>query len=36
MRALAETVVTQRVVVPFQRELANINSPADLAQQIPE
>ncbi|MCI4675203.1 molybdenum cofactor guanylyltransferase [Candidatus Mycolicibacterium alkanivorans] len=34
MRALTETVVTQRVVVPFKRELANINSPEDLAQQI--
>ncbi len=33
MRALAETVVTQRVVVPFEHQLANINSPADLAQQ---
>ena len=34
MRALADTVVTQRVVVPFKRELANINSPDDLTQQI--
>ncbi|HTY29479.1 MAG TPA: molybdenum cofactor guanylyltransferase [Mycobacterium sp.] len=33
MRALADTVVTQRVVVPFQRELANINSPGELVQQ---
>lgn len=33
MRALAETVVTQRVVVPFEHQLANINSPTDLAQQ---
>ncbi|WP_167100113.1 molybdenum cofactor guanylyltransferase [Mycobacterium sp. DL592] len=33
MRALAETVVTQRVVVPFEHQLANINSPADMAQQ---
>ena len=34
MRALADTVVTQRVVVPFNRELANVNSPDDLNQQI--
>ena len=33
MRALADTVVTQRVLVPFQRELANINSPGEPAQQ---
>lgn len=33
MRALADAVVTQRVVVPLQRELANINSPIDVAQQ---
>ena len=33
MRALADTVVTQRVVVPLHRELANVNSPADVAQQ---
>ena len=34
MRALAETVVTQRIVIPESRSLANVNSPADLAQQI--
>jgi len=34
MRALADTVVTQRVVVPLNRELANANSPDDLNQQI--
>ncbi len=34
MRALADTVLTQRVVVPFNRELANVNSPDDLNQQI--
>lgn len=34
MRALAETVVTQRVVMPAGPELANINSPADLRQQM--
>jgi molybdopterin-guanine dinucleotide biosynthesis protein A len=34
MRALAETVVTQRIVIPASRVLANVNSPADLAQQI--
>lgn len=34
MRALAETVVTQRIVIPASRALANVNSPADLAQQI--
>ncbi|MEZ0354718.1 molybdenum cofactor guanylyltransferase [Mycobacterium sp. SA01] len=34
MRALAESVVTQRIVMPASRALANVNSPADLAQQI--
>lgn len=34
MRALAETVLTQRVVLPHTRALANINSAADLQQQI--
>lgn len=34
MRALAETVVTQRIVIPASRSLANVNSPADLVQQI--
>jgi len=34
MRALAETVVTQRIVMPRTRALANINSLADLKQQI--
>ncbi|MCV7346162.1 molybdenum cofactor guanylyltransferase [Mycolicibacterium rhodesiae] len=34
MRALAESVVTQRIVMPSSRALANVNSPADLAQQI--
>ena len=34
MRALAESVVTQRIVLPARRALANVNSPADLAQQI--
>ncbi|WP_445166015.1 molybdenum cofactor guanylyltransferase [Mycolicibacterium sp. Dal123E01] len=34
MRALAETVVTQRVVIPAGPALANVNSPADLGQQI--
>ncbi|MCV7175251.1 molybdenum cofactor guanylyltransferase [Mycolicibacterium sphagni] len=34
MRALAETVVTQRIVVPAGPALANVNSPADLQQQI--
>lgn len=34
MRALAETVVTQRIVIPAGRSLANVNSPADLVQQI--
>ncbi|MCX2931065.1 molybdenum cofactor guanylyltransferase [Mycobacterium sp. CVI_P3] len=34
MRALAETVVTQRVVLPAGPALANVNSPADLQQQI--
>jgi molybdenum cofactor guanylyltransferase len=34
MRALAETVVTQRVVLPHTRALANVNSLADLKQQI--
>jgi len=34
MRALAETVVTQRVVIPAGPALANVNSPADLQQQI--
>lgn len=34
MRALAETVVTQRIVVPADRALTNVNSPEDLAQQI--
>ncbi|WP_255502919.1 molybdenum cofactor guanylyltransferase [Mycolicibacterium sp. CH28] len=34
MRALAETVVTQRVVIPASRVLANVNTPADLQQQI--
>lgn len=33
MRALAETVLTQRVVLPPTRALTNANSPADLAQQ---
>ncbi len=33
MRALADTVVTQRVVIPPNRTLANMNSPADLVQQ---
>ncbi len=33
MRALAETVVTQRVVLPPTRALTNANSLADLAQQ---
>jgi molybdopterin-guanine dinucleotide biosynthesis protein A len=34
MRALAETVVTQRVVIPAGPVLANVNSPADLPQQM--
>ena len=34
MRALADTVVTQRIVIPESRSLANVNSPTDLAQQI--
>lgn len=34
MRALAETVVTQRVVLPRTRALANVNSLADLNEQI--
>ncbi|WP_431236631.1 molybdenum cofactor guanylyltransferase [Mycolicibacterium aichiense] len=34
MRALAESVVTQRIVMPASRALANVNSPDDLAQQI--
>ena len=34
MRALADTVVTQRIVIPASRALANVNSPADLTQQI--
>ncbi|QEN13565.1 molybdenum cofactor guanylyltransferase [Mycolicibacterium sp. ELW1] len=34
MRALAESVLTQRIVMPASRALANVNSPADLAQQI--
>ncbi|GAY15434.1 molybdenum cofactor guanylyltransferase [Mycobacterium sp. shizuoka-1] len=34
MRALADTVVTQRIVVPAGPALANVNSPADLQQQI--
>ncbi len=34
MRALADTVVTQRVVIPASHALANVNSPADLQQQI--
>ncbi|PND59291.1 molybdenum cofactor guanylyltransferase [Mycobacterium sp. ENV421] len=34
MRALAESVVTQRIVMPASRALANVNSRADLAQQI--
>lgn len=33
MRALAETVLTQRVVLPPTRALANVNSPDDLHQQ---
>jgi molybdenum cofactor guanylyltransferase len=33
MRALAETVVTQRIVIPAGPALANVNSPADLLQQ---
>ncbi len=33
MRALADTVVTQRIVIPAGRTLANVNSPADLVQQ---
>ncbi|EHB53891.1 molybdopterin-guanine dinucleotide biosynthesis protein A [Mycolicibacterium rhodesiae JS60] len=32
MRALAETVVTQRVVIPAGPSLANVNSPDDLQQ----
>ncbi|MFV1363541.1 MULTISPECIES: molybdenum cofactor guanylyltransferase [Mycolicibacterium] len=31
MRALADTVDTQRVVMPRQRALTNVNTPADLA-----
>ena len=34
MRALADTVLTQRVVLPPTRALTNMNSAADLAQQI--
>lgn len=34
MRALAQTVVTQRVVIAHTPALANVNSAADLAQQI--
>ncbi|MBI3689989.1 MAG: molybdenum cofactor guanylyltransferase [Mycolicibacterium aromaticivorans] len=34
MRALAESVLTQRIVMPASRALANVNSPDDLAQQI--
>lgn len=33
MRALAETVLAQRVVLPPTRALANVNSPDDLQQQ---
>lgn len=34
MRVLAESVLTQRVVLPPTRALANINSPADLDSQL--
>lgn len=34
MRALAETVVTQRVVIPHTRALTNMNSMDDLSRQI--
>ncbi len=34
MRALADTVLTQRVVLPQTRTLTNMNSAADLAQQM--
>ena len=34
MRALADSAVTQRIVLPAGPALANVNSPADLEQQI--
>jgi molybdopterin-guanine dinucleotide biosynthesis protein A len=35
MRALVDTVDTQRIVMPEQRSLTNVNSAADLAAAIP-
>jgi hypothetical protein len=34
MHALTDTVLTQRVVLPPSRALTNVNSAADLAQQM--